>query len=166
MNSPYTPPATLFLDERRTPSAIRMCGVAIFAALPLLGMIIMQGQHLYTNKVWFAKSVNIFEPIFLMFPMVIVTAASGYAFALACARASKRRVVSLGIAVGTLWSICALLTGNAMLYLKFDQAPGPLYQQAGLFLSLAALLLPLGIAECALVRLYGKPRDSTAGNTR
>ncbi|NHZ80209.1 hypothetical protein F2P44_13120 [Massilia sp. CCM 8695] len=167
MNSPYRPPATLFRDEQRTPFAIRLRGVAIFVALPLLGTIILQGWDLYINEVWFAKSVNIFEPISSILPTIAVKAVSGFALALQCARASKSRIVLLGIAVGIFWSLCALVTGNFMfLYFKFEQSGAPAYEQFARLLPLAMFLVPLAIGECALVRLYGKRHAPAEGNTR
>ncbi|MDQ1815564.1 hypothetical protein RBA41_19885 [Massilia sp. CCM 9210] len=168
MNSPYRPPtAALFLDEQLTPYAIRLRGVAIFVALPLLGMIIMLGSVLYTNEVWFAKSIKIFEPIFSTLPTIVIKAISGFAIALQCARASKSRIVLLGIAVGVFWSLCALVTDSFMfIYFKFDEPGSTPYDQLAKLLPLAMLLVPLAIAECALVRLYGKRRGPTEGNTR
>ncbi|ATQ77269.1 hypothetical protein CR152_24170 [Massilia violaceinigra] len=149
-----------------TPFAIRLRGVAIFVALPLLGMIIMQGSVLYTNDVWFAKSVNIFEPIFSTLPTIVVKAISGFALALQCARASKSRIVLLGIAVGIFWSLCGLVIGNFMfIYFKFEQSGATPYEQFSRLLPLAMFLVPLAIAECALVRLYGKRRAAAEVNT-
>ncbi|MDQ1833310.1 hypothetical protein [Massilia scottii] len=165
MNSPHRPPATLFLDKHRTPFAIRLRGAAIFVALPLIGMIILLGQLLYTNEVWFTKSRNIFAPSFSILPTIVVKAISGFALALQCARASKSRIVLLGIAVGIFWSLYAFVTGNFMfIYFKFDPVGAPPYQQFTMLLPLAIFLVPLAIAECALVRLYGKRRHRAERN--
>ena len=77
------------------------------------------------------------------------------------------RIVLLSIAVGIFWSLCGLVTGNVMfLRFKFDRSGATPYEQFAMLLLLAVFLVPLAIAECALVWLYGKRCGPAEGNTR
>lgn len=137
---------------------IRWYGSAVFAALPLLFLLIFQGINLYEKGI--GTGIRVFEPSLIFAPIAALTGACGYAFALQCAQSSKKRIALLGMAIGALWTIGAVVSANlAFDTQRFMENPrfAAMLVQA---IVLGAVLLPVAMVNCTLVRRYGRRSEA------
>lgn len=159
LNSPYTPPAASFPPPPPSERAIRLRGAVVFAALPLLLLVLSQSIMLVDIER--VPTSYLFKPTLILAPAVALTGACGWWFALQCARSTKTGIVLLGIGIGVLWGVGADIAGTLIVdgMEAFARRPPAklLWQTA----RVSAFITPIALINCLLVRHYGRRGANT-----
>jgi hypothetical protein len=159
LNSPYAPPATPFLPSAPSAAALRRYGAAVFAAPPLLVLLVLVALAMYQALTQAGNGRgaerDIVGPIFVFVPIAAMTGACGYAFALECAHSSRSGIVRLGLTIGAVWTLGAVAGGNLLAGGTESLGPAALTALSIEAVQAGAFLLPVALLACMLVRRHG-----------
>lgn len=155
LNSPYAPPRTQFSGDDPARSRLRSHAASIFALVPALIMLAFEASMLYESTSY--RSLEAWEPLLVMTPVVAMCAISGFAVAERCVTSSKWALLAGGVAVGLLWTLCITVLGVGFLLFK-QQTSLNLVRSANIVVQLGKFIVPYALLVGAVVRFYGRKR--------
>lgn len=155
----YAPPSSPIPDGAPVATALRWHGAAIFAALALIALVVLQLNHMFEHS--FALNASTLQPAMVMLPLAMVMAASGYAAAPACVRRAFWRTVLVAVIVCLVWAALILAAGNVYSFIRSGTLllPG---QQLMAFLKILPWVAPVALILCAALRWHGRRKGFAA----
>lgn len=149
----YAPPSSPIPDGAPVAPVLRWHAAVIFAALPLIALVVLQLNHMLEHS--FALNVNTLEPALVMLPLALVMAASGFAAAPACVRHSFWRTVLVAVVVCLAWAALILVAGNVYQYIRSATLLSP-GRQLTVYLQILPWVAPVALFLCAALRWHGR----------
>ncbi len=156
MISPYNAPASTFDDESIVEDSLRWRGALYFAVIPILFVILLEGNEIYSRSRYgpIYWNLRLIEPLLLCAPLCLLMAATGYAVAIKCLNRTIRSAMLLGSVVGMGWSLFVIIVGNTIAQLNGAE-PLTLDRMITQVSVIPAIFVPLAVVLCVFTRWRG-----------
>ncbi|MFB9242788.1 hypothetical protein IV454_21075 [Massilia antarctica] len=156
MTSPYSAPASTFVNEAITAGSLRWHGAFYFAFLPTVFTIVAQCSEIYSASrygliLWHLKML---EPLLYCAPFCLLMGATGYTVAIRCLSGTISRTLLAGCVTGAGWVLVTIVVGNTIAQLT-GATPITVDRVIRMLVVISVIFVPLAVVLCIFTRRRG-----------